>query len=277
MLMCNNHISGAITISISTTFVVLVIIFVIVTSNFFTNDEIKRYTIEKATIKAETVSCMYEENISDKIIEQNENTIQNEGRSSTEMIEQSTTISKDSNTKKSNAEKSTTSKSTSTSTTAKVNTTVNKIETNTNKTKTESSKNLEQMTVPPSECNGLATIGKIEIPKTGINMPIYSKVSVKGMNLGPCLLYSTGEINKSGSSLIVGHNYNGIFGKNKNLQIGDKIYVTTLDGNRIAYTVYNKIFVTPDDLSYMNTNNTQIAISTCTSDDNCRLVVLAKI
>ncbi len=271
MLMCNEHIKCAITISISIIFLASVI----VTSNFFTNDEIKRNTIEKATIKEKTVSCMYEENTSNQIIEQNETIEQNES-SSTQLIEESTTkITEDTNTSKSNSTKSSTSRSTSTTT--RGNTTVNQLKTNTNSSTTENNSTKTQQIGISSEYNGLATIGKIEIPKTGLNMPIFSKVTVKGMDTGPCFLYSTGKLNESGSSLIVGHNYNNIFGKNKNLNVGDKIYVTTLDGNRVEYTVYDKIRITAEDLSYMNkSSSTQIAISTCTEDDNYRLVILAK-
>lgn len=260
MLMCNNHTNGAITISIITVLLALTIIFVIATSSFFTNDKIDKYTIEKATIKAETVLCMYEEDISKESSNQEQTSQINTTSANTEKSHDANVEKKETKNNTANTKKSTTQPAIVTATSSKV-------ETNTKS---------EETTVP-SQYNGLATIGKIEIPKTGLNMPIYSKVTVKGMDSGPCFLYSTGKINNSGSSLIVGHNYNNIFGKNKNLQIGDKIYVTTLDGNRVAYTVYDKIYVTPDDLSYMSTSNTQIAISTCTNDDNCRLVVLAKI
>lgn len=129
---------------------------------------------------------------------------------------------------------------------------------------------------------GFATIGKIEIPKTGVNIPILNQVTVEGMKNAPCLLYSTGELNQNGNNLIVGHNFrNGtIFSNNKNLKLGDKIYVTTLDGNKVEYTIYNKFITTAEDVSYLkrDTNNApEITLSCCTDDDKYRIIILARI
>ena len=126
------------------------------------------------------------------------------------------------------------------------------------------------------------TIGKIEIPQTGVNVPILNQVSVEGMKNAPCLLYATGKLNQSGNNLIVGHNFrNGtIFSDNKNLQLGDKIFVTTLDGNRVEYTIYNKFVTTAEDVSYIKRdtqNKPEITLSCCTDDDEYRIIILAKI
>lgn len=133
----------------------------------------------------------------------------------------------------------------------------------------------------PTEYKGYATIGKIEIPKTGVNIPILNQVTVNGMENAPCLLYSTGELNENGNNLIVGHNYrNGtLFSNNKNLKIGDKINITTLEGKRVEYTIYNKFVTTAEDVSYIkrDTNNKpEITLSCCTDDDQNRIIILAK-
>lgn len=133
-----------------------------------------------------------------------------------------------------------------------------------------------------TEYKGFATIGKIEIPKTGVDLPILDQVTVEGMKNAPCLLYSTGELNKSGNNLIVGHNFrnNTLFSNNKNLNLGDKVYMTTLDGNRVEYTIYNKFITTAEDVSYLtkDTNSEpEITLSCCTDDDEYRIIILARI
>lgn len=133
-----------------------------------------------------------------------------------------------------------------------------------------------------TEYKGFTTVGKIEIPQTRVDIPILNQVTVEGMKNAPCLLYSTGELNQNGNNLIVGHNFrNGtIFSNNKNLKLGDKIYVTTLDGNRVEYTIYNKFITTAEDVSYIkrDTNNKpEITLSCCTDDDEYRIIILAKI
>ena len=127
---------------------------------------------------------------------------------------------------------------------------------------------------------GFSTVGKIEIPKTGLNIPILSKVTSSGMEVAPCLLYSTGSLNISGNTLIVGHNYkNGkIFSNNKNVQIGDKIYITTLDGKRVGYTVYNKFTTTSDEVDYLERDTSsgpEITLSTCSAEGDTRIIILA--
>lgn len=144
----------------------------------------------------------------------------------------------------------------------------------------EQSEELERSVL--TEYKGFTIAGKIEIPQTGVDIPILNQVTVEGMKNAPCLLYSTGELNQNGNNLIVGHNFrNGtIFSDNKSLKLGDKIYVTTLDGSRVEYTIYNKFVTTAEDVSYIkrDTNNKpEITLSCCTDDDEYRIIILAKI
>lgn len=140
----------------------------------------------------------------------------------------------------------------------------------------------ENLAVVPTEFNGFETIGKIEIPKTGVDIPILNQVTVKGMENAPCLLYSTGNLNQEGNNLIVGHNYrNGtIFSDNKKLTLGDKIYVTTLTGERVEYTIYDKFITTAEEVSYIKRDTKgkpEITLSCCTDDDTLRIIVLGKV
>lgn len=133
-----------------------------------------------------------------------------------------------------------------------------------------------------TEYQGFTTIGKIAIPQTGVDLPILNQVTVEGMKNAPCLLYATGELNQNGNNLIVGHNFRDdtLFSNNKKLNLGDKIYITTLDGKQVEYTIYDKFITTPEDVSYIkrDTNNMpEITLSCCTDDDVERIVILAKI
>lgn len=140
----------------------------------------------------------------------------------------------------------------------------------------------ERIEAVPTEFKGFETIGKIEIPKTEVDIPILNQVTVKGMENAPCLLYSTGDLNQEGNNLIVGHNYrNGtIFSDNKKLTLGDKIYVTTLGGERVEYTIYDKFITTAEEVSYIKRDTKgkpEITLSCCTDDDTLRIIVLGKV
>ena len=132
-----------------------------------------------------------------------------------------------------------------------------------------------------STYKGYSTAGKIEIPKTGANLYILKKQTVSSMKVGVCLLYSTGELNKSGQTLILGHNSRDgkLFSNNNKLKVGDSIYITTLDGKKVKYVIYRKFISKPEDASYINRSGTEkpeIVLSSCTDDEENRIVIMAR-
>lgn len=127
---------------------------------------------------------------------------------------------------------------------------------------------------------GFAVIGTIEIPKINLSYPILKETSVSAIEVSVAMLHGAGP-NKAGNTIIVGHNYrNGqFFANNKNLSIGDKIYITDLSGKRLSYTIYDKFETTTEDTEFItrNTNGArEISLQTCTDDGSLRLVILAK-
>lgn len=139
----------------------------------------------------------------------------------------------------------------------------------------------EQLIPLDTMYNGFAVAGKITIPKTGVDTLFLDSVSVPGMTQAPCLLYKTGDINISGNTFIVGHNYrNGtLFSDNKNLEINDKIIITVMDGSSREYTIYDKFITTPEDTTYLKReigDSPEITLQCCTDDDENRIIILAK-
>ena len=128
--------------------------------------------------------------------------------------------------------------------------------------------------------NNFTILGQIEIPKTKVNYPVLAEVSPKALSVAVAQLYGPG-LNKPGNTIIIGHNNrNGLFfSNNKKLTIGDKIYITDLNGNRLEYTIYNKYETTDTDTEYMtrNTNGAiEISLSTCTDNLEKRIIIWAK-
>ena len=131
---------------------------------------------------------------------------------------------------------------------------------------------------------GFLMAGTIEIPKTSMKSPIIaqSEYSKSALEKAVCEVYSTGEgLNKPGNTTIAGHNYrnSSFFSNNKKLSVGDKIYVTDLEGKKMIYTIYDKFETDDTDSDYM-TRDTQgaieISLTTCTDDSKQRLIILAK-
>ena len=128
--------------------------------------------------------------------------------------------------------------------------------------------------------NGFVMVGYIQIPKTGINLPVLEEVTKASLEKSVAILYGPG-LNKPGNTVIVGHNYrNGLFfSNNKKIAVGDKIYITDLSGNKLTYVVYNTYETTPEDSEYMTRptdGRTEISLSTCTDDSSGRIIIWAR-
>lgn len=130
--------------------------------------------------------------------------------------------------------------------------------------------------------NGFNVAGTIEIPATNVKCPIISKeeYSKSALETSVVELYGVG-LNQVGNTTIAGHNYrNGtFFSNNKKLSIGDKIYITDLNGKRLAYTIYDKFEAEENYSDYMTRDTggaIEISLSTCTDDSKARLIIFAK-
>ena len=122
--------------------------------------------------------------------------------------------------------------------------------------------------------------GYIRIPKTGIKYPIIATLSKQALEKGVCVEYGPGP-NEPGNTVIAGHNYLNrlFFSKNKNLNIGDKVYITDLYGVTVEYTIYNKFETSPQDTSYMFRDTggiPEITLATCSQNGSARLILYAK-
>lgn len=121
-------------------------------------------------------------------------------------------------------------------------------------------------------------IGTLNIPKTGLNTQIYSRVSASQMEVTPCFLYTTGGLNEKGFTLFVGHNReNGLlFSDNPMLEEGDEFYFTDLNGAEKKYTVFSKFETDSDDVSFYNNpvDSPVIAMQCCVSPTNEEQVII---
>ena len=127
---------------------------------------------------------------------------------------------------------------------------------------------------------GFVMVGYIEIPKTGIKYPVLAETTKKAIETSVAILHGPG-LNKPGNTVIVGHNYrNGMFfSDNAKITVGDKVYITDLNGNKVTYIVYNTYETTPEDSDYMvrETNGAmEISLSTCTDDSSGRIIIWAR-
>ena len=150
----------------------------------------------------------------------------------------------------------------------------------------ETFSNVEIQDSETVQLNGYDVIGIVTIPKIDIQYPILAietsnpEETKEPMRYG-IVKYWGGNVNDYGNLSIAGHNNsNGtMFGKTKNLEIGDIVELTDLTKTTMQYEIYD-IFVTdPNDVSILATNDEtirEVTLITCTNGNRERLILKAK-
>ena len=134
--------------------------------------------------------------------------------------------------------------------------------------------------------------GNIYIPKTKCNYPILEKSTTEALkkSVGILDIVSGSGVNTKVNDLnipgtnafILGHNYlNGqFFSNNDKLVVGDTIQITDNINQTVVYTIYNMMYTSSDDASFMardiDPNTREITLQTCNDDSSQRLIIFAK-
>ncbi len=129
---------------------------------------------------------------------------------------------------------------------------------------------------------GYKVDGKIEMPTVNLRYPVLEQMTnANELEVSVAIQYGVG-LNKVGNTVIIGHNYRSglFFGSNKNMQIGDSIFITdSATGTRVEYKIYDKYTVEESNTSYFNRNTNgkrEVSLVTCQSNNKYRLVILAR-
>lgn len=129
--------------------------------------------------------------------------------------------------------------------------------------------------------NGYTILGRIEIPRIGINTVILKEHTYAAMSIGSIKTYGV-DLNEKGGFVISAHNYRGsspFFYPIRLLKNGDLVYIFDNQGRKMTYTVYSvSRYVNPNDTSYLvTTKDYHLTMVTCESGGKSRIVVKAHI
>lgn len=130
------------------------------------------------------------------------------------------------------------------------------------------------------------SVGRIEIPKIGVNYAILAQTSgdtlVDWLKISPVMFWGVYP-NEIGNLSIAGHNYRNkrFFSKVPTLEIGDRIRITDAQGKKVNYTVFAKYEVKPSNTDCINDvegkeNKRIVTLITCTNDSKKRVIVQAE-
>lgn len=130
------------------------------------------------------------------------------------------------------------------------------------------------------EYKGYSVVGIIEIPKINIKYPILNKTNDDSMQYS-ITKFAGGDVNSIGNFVVAGHNYldGSMFGKVKQLQIGDEIKLTDLYNNTVTYEIFDIYSVDPNDTSILESEDEEareVTLITCTKGHIERLITKAR-
>lgn len=120
------------------------------------------------------------------------------------------------------------------------------------------------------EINGNQYIGYLSIPVLGLELPIMSSWSYPKLNIAPCRY--TGSV-RGEDLVLMAHNYSSHFGKLSQLDLGDMVEFTDMDGVITRYEVVGKDVLDPAAVEEMTSGDFDLTLFTCTYGGGSRVTV----
>lgn len=122
----------------------------------------------------------------------------------------------------------------------------------------------------PVELDGYKYMGLITIPALELQLPVQHNWSYANLRVSPCRM--TGSPLTS-DLVILAHNYTRHFGTLNQLEIGDEVSVTLIDGTTYVYYVDAKEVVAPTAVKDVTSGQWPLTLFTCTLGGRTRLVI----
>ena len=127
-----------------------------------------------------------------------------------------------------------------------------------------------KMEMPEVQIQNYDYIGRIEIPRLGLSLPVMDSWSYPNLKIAPCRFSGSAY---QDNLVIAAHNYRRHFGPLKNLVEGDTITFTDVDGNVFTYQTALLEQVQPNQTREVQDSEWDLTLFTCTLGGQFRLVV----
>ncbi len=150
-----------------------------------------------------------------------------------------------------------------------------------NETKNQEIKKESKEVAIPKKYKGYDVEAKLEIPTIKLETYVIKPYSKQALNVSVTKFWGA-DANQIGNFCIAGHNFqnNIMFHNLKKLKVGNKIYITDRQNQKLEYTIYNIYTVLPKDVSCLSQNTNgkkEITLITCTLDSQKRIIVKASV
>ncbi len=126
------------------------------------------------------------------------------------------------------------------------------------------------MAMPEEALDGQMYIGVLDIPALGLSLPIISAWSYESLQIAPCRYAGSAYLD---NLVISGHNYRSHFASLPQLQPGDAVTFTDMDGNVFSYEVSALETLSSYAVSDMTQGDWDLTLFTCTVGGQSRLAI----
>ena len=127
-----------------------------------------------------------------------------------------------------------------------------------------------EMAMPEENIDGRSYIGVLDIPALELSLPIISEWSYDALQIAPCRYSGSAYLD---NLVIAGHNYRSHFASLPQLQPGDTVTFTDMDGNVFSYVVSSLETLSPYAISDMTSGDWDLTLFTCTVGGQSRLAI----
>ena len=124
--------------------------------------------------------------------------------------------------------------------------------------------------MPTVEIDGYDYIGYLDIPSPELSLPVMSEWSYPQLKIAPCRYAGSVYLD---DMILAAHNYDRHFGRLKNLEGGELVRFTDVDGNVFDFSVTELELLWPEQTEEMLSGEWDLTLFTCTLGGRQRVTV----
>lgn len=124
--------------------------------------------------------------------------------------------------------------------------------------------------MPTVEIDGYDYIGYLDIPSLELSLPVMSEWSYPQLKIAPCRYAGSVYLD---DMILAAHNYDRHFGRLKNLEGGERVRFTDVDGNVFDFSVTELELLWPEQTEEMLSGEWDLTLFTCTLGGRQRVTV----
>lgn len=124
--------------------------------------------------------------------------------------------------------------------------------------------------LPIAEIEGYGYVGYISIPKLELELPVMSEWDYVRLKIAPCRQFGS---SRTDDLVIAAHNYESHFGYLYQLELGDQVIFTDMDGIENLYEVTGLDTLNPIEVDAVQNSGHDLVLYTCTYEGKTRVTV----